>query len=98
MWPRLAFGAVGILLARSGTAFFQRALVLLRQLWHEVIGFLFLVLAVTGASNALREYNQDGLGLRFFIAIVFVVMMAYFGVTSFRKARKVKRPATTQKV
>ncbi len=90
MWPRLALGAIGLVLARAMSGFFFRLWRVLRQLWHEIIGFLFLVLAMVGASTTLREWYA-GSGLRLLLAAGFTVMMAAFGVTSFRLARKVRQ-------
>ncbi len=89
MWPRIALSALGMMLLRSMAGFFSRLWFLLRQLWHEVIGSLFLVLAFFGASAALREWRA-GSGRRVLLAVGFTLMMAYFSVTSFRSARKIR--------
>ncbi len=67
----------------------------LRVLWHEIIGFIFIVLAVIFGSSALRNYrllqteqvSLLKLGVSFFLPL----LMAYFGVTSFLRARKISR-------
>ncbi len=89
MWPRIALSALAMLFARSMSGFFTRLWYVLRQLWHEVIGFVFLVLAVVGASAILREW-RGGSGTRVLFAVAFTLMMLYFGFTSFRSARKVR--------
>lgn len=89
MWPRIALGALGLLLFRVGAGFFSRVWFVLRQLWHEIVGFLFLVLALAGASTTFREWRA-GSGGRILLAAGFTLMMAYFGITSFRSARKVR--------
>ncbi len=96
MWPRIAIGTVGVILYRYGAGFFTRLWFLLRQLWHEVMGALFAVLAFIGASTTFREWRA-GFGTRFLMAALFTVMMAYFGFTSFRSARKIKRPAESRR-
>lgn len=90
MWPRLALGAIGLLLVRFGAKFFSRALLVLRQVWHEAIGFLFFVLAVVGISTTIREWHA-GFGHGVLLALGFTVMMAWFGITSFRSARKARQ-------
>jgi hypothetical protein len=67
----------------------------LHVLWLEVIGFLFLVFAVMTGSGALREVRQLGteqgsLG-RVVVSFFFPVVLAYFGITSFLRARKISR-------
>jgi hypothetical protein len=64
----------------------------LHQLWLEVTGFVFLVLAVIGASALVREYHkyqagQIGLN-RVVVAAVFTAVFAWFGVSSFWRVRK----------
>ena len=97
MWARIAFGAVGLFVARAGASFFSRAWWLLRQLWHEVMGAMFLVLAVGGASAAIREWNTGADLLRLALAASFTLMMGWFGVTSFGRARRVKRQGAPQR-
>jgi len=67
----------------------------LHSLWHEIIGFLFLVLAVIPARsliNEWREFNQRGDNLsKLLLGLVWVLIMAYFGITSFLRARKISR-------
>lgn len=90
MWPRIALGTLGAVLWRYGGTFFSRLLYLGRQLWHEVIGSVFVVLAFVGASTTLREWSLNGFGGRFAMAVCFTLMMLYFGITSFRTAKKVR--------
>jgi hypothetical protein len=64
----------------------------LHQLWLEVTGFVFLVLAAIGSLALFREYSQYHTGKasvsRIVVAICFTVMFAWFGVTSFLRTRK----------
>jgi hypothetical protein len=65
---------------------------ILHHLWLEVTGFVFLVLAVVGASALVREYHQYQVGQiglnRVLVAAVFTAVFAWFGVSSFWRVRK----------
>jgi hypothetical protein len=63
------------------------------QLWLEVTGFTFLVMAVVGAVTGFREYAKYQAGLaagpgRLILAACFTVTFAWFGVSSFWRVRK----------
>ncbi|PYX36159.1 MAG: hypothetical protein DMG75_11535 [Acidobacteria bacterium] len=64
---------------------------ILHQLWLEVTGFVFMVLASIGGLALVREYQKyeagkTGLG-RVAIAICFCLTFAYFGLSSFWRVR-----------
>ena len=64
-----------------------------RQLWLEVTGFTFLVLAVIGGFAGFREYAKYHAGEaagpgRVILAACFTVTFAWFGVSSFWRVRK----------
>ncbi len=67
----------------------------MRVLWNEVIGFLFIVLAIWAVPSAIRNVRQfDGDAGSFFRVVLsfsFAGIMAYFGITSFLRARKISR-------
>jgi len=67
----------------------------IRVLWHEVIGFIFIVLAVIFGSSAIRNYHllqtEEISILRLVASFFLPVLMAYFGITSFLRARKASR-------
>lgn len=67
----------------------------IRVLWNEVIGFVFLALAVWACFSMyrnLRDFTGDGDGLvKILLSGLFVVMMAGFGISSFLRARKISR-------
>lgn len=67
----------------------------LRALWNEVIGFVFLSLAAIPIPRTFRtwqEFNDTGEGLfRLGLSLIFIVLMASFGVHSFLRARKITR-------
>ncbi len=69
----------------------------LRVLWNEIIGFVFFALAVWAAPSSIRAYREfaqsgdtDSL-FRVVLAAVFSLLMLWFGVTSFLRARKIGR-------
>jgi hypothetical protein len=64
----------------------------LHQLWLEVTGVIFLIMALSFAGASVKEYGkyhagQTGLG-RVAIAICCTVTFAWFGVSSFLRVRK----------
>jgi hypothetical protein len=67
----------------------------LRVLWHEVFSFIFIVLALWAAPSVYREYKQfaDGTGSfsRILVPLGWVLVMGYFGVTSYLRGRKISR-------
>ena len=67
----------------------------LRALWNEVIGFVFLALALIPLPKTYRtwqEFNESGDGMvRLIVSAVFIVMMAAFGIHSFWRARRISR-------
>ncbi len=64
-------------------------------LWNEIIGFIFLVLAaLIGVSTWRRaqNFNSEIGGVLIIIAsCLFAVLLAWFGISSFWKARKISR-------
>lgn len=69
----------------------------LHQLWLEVTGLVFLVMAASGGVALAHEYakyeaGKAGFG-RVVVAICFTVTFAWFGVSSFWRVRKKGRGA-----
>lgn len=62
----------------------------IHTLWNEVIGFLFLCFAVIFGFQAVRYYLQGDHGRLFFGAFC-TLLMVWFGISSFRRARKISR-------
>ena len=67
----------------------------LRVMWNQIIGFLFLVLALAALPPAIRAARQyDGEPRSFFrllISAVFILFMAGFGINAFWRAYKVPK-------
>jgi len=71
-----------------------------RTLWNEIIGFVFFCLLVHCASGTIRSYlpltsapasEATGIVFRLGMSIFCTLLMLYFGVTSFLRARKISR-------
>ncbi len=67
----------------------------IRALWNEMIGFVFLCLAVVPIPRTYRGYRQfseTGEGLfPLVVSAIFIAVMAAFGIHSFLRARKIAR-------
>jgi hypothetical protein len=67
----------------------------MHALWNEIIGFFFIILAMYFAPSAWRSVRMlDGKPESVFKAlgaVGFTLLMAYFGISSFLKARKISR-------
>lgn len=67
----------------------------MRVLWNEVVGFLFVVLAIMAAPSVIRSIRQldspQGGPVRLLLGVLFMAVMGYFGFTSFRRARRISR-------
>jgi hypothetical protein len=67
----------------------------LRILWNEMIGFVFLVLALlftVASRRMIGEFDgSPGDILKLVVTASFVLLLAYYGISSFRRARKISR-------
>jgi hypothetical protein len=63
----------------------------LRVLWNEVIGFFFLVLAVVGLVRSWPQIREPESPVTVVVPVLWVVVMTYFAVTSFIRARRISR-------
>jgi hypothetical protein len=57
-------------------------------LWNQVIGFVFLLLAVVFGYRVVRGKESIGLQL---VGTLFVLLIAWYGISSFLKARKISK-------
>lgn len=62
----------------------------IHSLWHEVIGFVFMVFAGLGAWKLFSGTNKLE-PPQFFLSLIFIVVLAAYGLSSVRKSRKIKR-------
>jgi len=57
-------------------------------LWNQVIGFVFIVLAIVFGFRVV--HGKEPLQLQL-VGALFVLLIAWFGVSSFLKARKISK-------
>jgi hypothetical protein len=71
-----------------------------RTLWNEIIGFLFICLAVVFGAATVRSYFDlskaapdaaGGFLLRLVMGIFATFIVLYYGVSSFLRARRISR-------
>ncbi len=79
----------------AGAGAFVKALShVAHMLWLEVTGFVFLCFAVIGGFALFREYPGLRAGSvsqgKFGVTLLFSVMFAWFGISSFWRARRKK--------
>jgi hypothetical protein len=56
--------------------------------WNQAIGFVFIVLAIVFGFRVVR--GKEPLGIQV-VAGLFVLLIAWFGISSFWKARKISK-------
>ena len=65
----------------------------LHILWNEIIGFIFISLAIVAGFRTYSFFKgastDADMGVRMLFSGVFTLVMLYFGVSSFWKARKI---------
>lgn len=60
-------------------------------LWNQVIGFVFIVLALLPAHAIWRDWGKSDTAPRLVLELIFAVLMAGYGIHSFLKARKISK-------
>jgi uncharacterized membrane protein len=64
-------------------------------LWHEIIGFVFTVMAIAfilSGFRAIRNFDGSaGAIMRVAMLAVGVCLLGGYGISSFRRARKISR-------
>ena len=63
----------------------------LHILWNQIVGFVFLVLAVVPIKSAIDSYRDPNGLPRLAMSVAFIAIMASFGISSFLRARKIAR-------
>jgi hypothetical protein len=56
--------------------------------WNQAIGFVFIVLAIVFGFRVVRGHEPVGIQI---VGGLFVLLIAWFGVSSFWKARKISK-------
>jgi NhaP-type Na+/H+ or K+/H+ antiporter len=68
---------------------FRRFWRALKQLFHEITGAVFGVLALGWLNAALRAWTRDAARWLVGLAVAIALLFVFFAVTSFRKSRKI---------
>ncbi|PYT59175.1 MAG: hypothetical protein DMG35_15320 [Acidobacteria bacterium] len=68
---------------------FRRLWRVLRQLFHELVGALFAILALAWFNAAFRAWTRDVARWLIGIAVSMALLFVFFAVTSFRRARRI---------
>ena len=68
---------------------FRRLWRVLKQLFHEVTGAVFAVLALGWLNAALRAWTRDVARWLIGVAVAMALVFVFFAVTSFQRARKI---------
>jgi glycerol uptake facilitator-like aquaporin len=74
--------------AQTRQGSFRRLWRVLKQLFHEVIGAVFAVLALGWLNAAFRAWTRDTARWLIGLAVAVALLFVFFAVTSFRRARK----------
>jgi hypothetical protein len=103
VWQRNAIRN-GVNVVRNGRVFAKHVVPAVmkpaRTLWNEVIGFIFFCIAVMFGSRTVRLYfdylaaspAEKGTSMgRLVLATFCTLLMAWFGLTSFLRARRISR-------
>jgi uncharacterized membrane protein len=61
----------------------------LQQLFHEVVGAIFAVLAIAWTNSILRSWTRDVAHWIVVLAACVVGVFVFFAISSFRRARKI---------
>ena len=67
---------------------FQRLWRVLRQLFFEVVGAIFAVLAFGWLNLAFRAWTRDVARWLIGVSVAVALLFIFFAVTSFRRARQ----------
>jgi len=68
---------------------FRRLWRALKQLFHEMTGAIFAILALAWLNNAFRAWTRDTAHWLIALAVIVAGIFTFFAVSSFRRARKI---------
>ena len=60
------------------------------SLWHEILGFIFLVFALSLCANLVHTRNSMG-PLKLVLIVPLILLSLGYGISSFLKARRISR-------
>lgn len=67
----------------------------IHSLWHEIISFMFFAFALLGLLRGVplaRNFNGDPADFfRLLLIACWILIMGAFGISSYRRARKISR-------
>jgi chromate transport protein ChrA len=69
---------------------FRRFWRTVKQLFHEVTGAIFGLLALAWLNSAFRAYSHDVAHWLIALAVAVAALFAFFSITQFRRARKLR--------
>jgi hypothetical protein len=81
-----AAGAASVPQQQGG---FRRFWRVLKQLFHEMVGAAFAVLALAWFNAAFRVWTRDVAHWLTAIAVAMALLFVFFAVTSFRRAHRI---------
>jgi hypothetical protein len=76
--------------ARARRGFFGTLWRALRQLFHEVTGAIFAVIALSAVTSVIRSWGTASPRWLLGLPVAYALLMTYFSITSFRWARRVQ--------
>jgi len=79
-----------LVLSRAIRVFWVVAWRVIRQLFHETTGAIFLLFALTGTLSAVRLWRRGTTDWPLVLSVLFALMMGGFALTSFLAARRVR--------
>jgi hypothetical protein len=74
----------------ASRGFFRVAWKALRELFHEVTGAIFGLFGFAAANSAIRSWRMGMSRWVVVLPLVYALMMAFFSITSFLRARRVR--------
>jgi hypothetical protein len=69
---------------------FRRFWLTLKQLFHEVTGAIFAVLAIGWLNSAVRGWTRDVAHWLIALAVAVGALLAFFSITQFLRARRMR--------